>query len=159
MYEMKGQTSMIAIVIAIVMLVFIMLFMFTSLLGAQAGQSVRSEYRNLYAHSILLSLLRTDTECGTYSEVLKGAYFGGGKCDSLDFLAARLPARIAAILNGTGHTDYEWFLEASPKNFRGNMMAFGNPVVKESMDRWDARTVITWEGYQLEVKIYIRVKQ
>ena len=155
---MRGQSSMIAIVIAILMMVFIMIFMLSSLMGSQASLSLRSEYRNLYAHNMLLSLLRTDTKCGSLSDVMKGAYFGGGKCDSLPFLSDQLPSHISAMLNGTGHTDYDWFLEASPKNFQGSVLSFGNPDVKEAMDRWDARTMITWEGYQLEVKIYVRVK-
>jgi hypothetical protein len=155
---MKGQSSMIAIVLAILMLVFIMIFLLAAGLGSQTSQSLRSEYRNLHAHNMLLSLLRTDTECGTYSDVLKGAYFGGGKCDSMQFMTDRLPGRIMAMLNGTGHTDYDWFLEASPKNFQGSVLSFGNPVVKESMDKWDARTFLTWEGYQLEVIIYVRTK-
>ena len=147
---------MIAIAVAIVMLIFIMLFMLTYSLTAQPGQAVRSEFRNLYAHNLLLSLLRTDTACGTFSEVLKGAYFGGGKCDSLPFMTERVPDYIASVLNGTGSTDYDWFMQASPKNFQGNELGFGNPAVPESLDRWDARTMVTWEGYQLEVKIYIR---
>jgi len=155
---MRGQSSMVAIVIAILMIVFIMVFLFSSLLGSQAGQTLKSEYRNLYAHNMLLSLLRTDTQCGVMSDVLKGAYFGGGKCDSTQFIADRLPSYISSVLNATGHTDYDWFMEASPKNFQGTALAFGNPVVKESLDRWDARTMITWEGYQLEVKIYVRTK-
>jgi hypothetical protein len=155
---MRGQASMIAIVIAILMLVFIMIFMLFSTLGSPESLAMRSEYRNLFAHNMLLSLLRTDTECGSFSDVMKGAYFGGGKCDSLPFLADRLPGRVSAILNGTGHTEYDWFLEASPKGFQGSVLAFGNPGVKEAMDRFDARTMITWEGYQLEVKIYVTVK-
>jgi len=155
---MIGQSSMIAIIIAILMIVFIMIFMLSPLLGSQSGTALRSEYRNLYAHNMLLSLLRTDTKCGSFSDVMKGAYFGGGKCDSLPFLADQLPGHISAMLNGTGHTDYDWYLEASPKNFQGTMLAFGNPDVEKAMDKWDARTMITWEGYQLEVKIYVKVK-
>ncbi len=149
---------MIAIVIAILMIIIIMIFLLSSNLGSQASQSLKSEYRNLYAHNLLLSLLRTETECGDFSEILKGAYFGGGKCDSMTFLAERMPGRIENINNATGHTDYAWFLEASPNNFQGTLLAFGDPAVKESMGSWDARTMITWEGYQLEVKIYVRTK-
>ena len=155
---MRGQSSMVAIAIAIVMLVFIMLFLMTSTLSVQPGQVIRSEYRNLYAHNLLLSLLRTETGCGTFSEVLKGAYFGGGKCDSLPFMTERVPGYISSVLNGTGSTDYEWFMQATPKNFQGSELEFGNPAVKDSMDRWDARTMITWEGYQLEVVMYMKTR-
>jgi len=154
----KGQTSMIAIAIAVVMLVLIMIFMLSSALSSQAGQSTRSEYRNLFAHNALISVLRTDTECGILSDVLKGGYFGGGRCDSRKFVESRIPAYMGLLLNATGHTDYEWFLEASPMNFRGEVLAIGSAAVKEAAERWDARTIVTWEGYQLEVKLYFKIK-
>lgn len=155
---MKGQSSMIAIAVAIVMLIFIMLFMITTTVTNPPGQVIRSEFRNLYAHNLLLSLLRTDTSCGTFSEVLKGAYFGGGKCDSMPFLDEKIPGYIKTVLNATGNTDYGWYIQATPKKFVGSELGFGNPAVKDSLDRWDARTMITWEGYQLEVKLYITLK-
>jgi len=155
---MRGQTSMITIAIAIVMIVFIMIFLLTSSLVPQQSQTLKSEYRNLYAHNMLLSMLRMETRCGSISDVLKGAYFGGGKCDSMPFLEARLPGYINSVLYATGNTEYEWFFEATPKDFQGSVLGFGNPAVKDSMEKWDARTMITWEDYQLDVKIYIRTK-
>jgi hypothetical protein len=150
---------MVAIVVSIVMLIFIMLFMFSSTIGSQSGQVLKTEFRNLYSHSVLLSILRTDTSCGIFSDVLKGAYFGGGKCESESFMRSRLPGFMKALLNATGNTDYDWYLEAEPKNFQGNPMTVGNPDVLDSNERWDARTLVTWEGYQLEVKIYFMIKK
>lgn len=155
---MLGQTSMVAIMMGILMLMFIMIFLVLIPLDNQPIQNIRSEYRNLYAHSLLLSLLRLDTDCGQLSDVIKGAYFGGGRCDSTQFLLDRMPSYVTGILFETGHPDYDWYLECSPKDFQGGVLAFGNPGVKESNVKWDARTMITWEGYQLEVIIYMKTK-
>lgn len=147
---------MIAITIAILILVLITVFLLSAALSSQSGQEFKGEYRNLYAHNMLLSMLRTETDCGSFSDVLKAAYFGGGKCDSDEFMESRLPVLMASLLNATGHTEYEWFLEASPENFQGSELSYGKEDVKQSLERWDARTMITWEGYRLEVKLYIR---
>jgi hypothetical protein len=149
---------MIAIAIAIVMLIFIAIFLLSSSLGSQTSQTLKAEYRNLYAHNALLSVLRTETECGTMSDVMKAAYFGGGKCDSRKFLDSRMPGFMQDMLNATGHTDFDWFIEASPQNFEGVSLSLGNPAVKDAKEKWDARTLINWEGYQLEAKLYLMTK-
>jgi len=120
---MKAQTTMIAVTIGIVMLVFILIFLLSISLGSQSGQTLKSEYRNIFAHSLLLSLLRTDTSCGIYSDALKAAYFGGGRCDAKKFFDTATPAFMQDLLNATGQTSYEWYFEAEPKSFRRDAVA------------------------------------
>jgi hypothetical protein len=153
---MKAQSSMIAIVISVLMLVFLFIFLLSAPTVSQVSQSLNTEYRNLFAHNALLSILAMDTECGVFSDVLKGAYFGGGKCDSEAFVNSRLPSSMDGILNATGHTDYAWLLEATPDNFDGVVLSLGDPSVKGSRESWDARTFVSWEGYRLEVLLYFK---
>ncbi len=151
----KGQTSMIAIVIAIVMLIFIMLFLFTNALSAPGTQSLRGEYRKLYVTNLLLSLLNTDTECGTLSDMIKSMYFGGKVCSD-DDLEWKIHSHISSALASTGNTDYRWLLETTPKNFMSSTMQWGESTVISEPGYWDSRTVLSSGSSQLEVKLYIR---
>lgn len=155
---MRGQTTMVAIAFGIIMMVALLMFLLASTLQTMPGESLKLEYGRLYANNLLLSLERTDTDCGPFAGVLKAAYFGGGKCDIDGFVAKSLPDHVDGVLNATGHTEFEWYLEASPINFQGEDLAFGNPSAKEPGDRHDSRTTITWEGYRLELKIYVKTK-
>jgi hypothetical protein len=155
---MKGQTSMIAIVIAIVMVAFIALFMFTSTLTTQSSQSTRNEYRSLFATNLLLSMLNMETDCGPFSDFLENALEGvGGDCGKEEF-ERRFPRYVDAVLNATGHTDYDWYFEVTPKDFVSTTYRLGNPAVTDTRGFWDATSIMTWGGNPLEVKLYIRTK-
>ena len=145
---------MMAILVAIVMLIFIVMFLFSSVIRDQGGAAMKAEYRNLYANNMLLSLLRMDVSCGLMSDALKSAYFGSGSCSGFGFESAFTEFADELVLS-TGNPDYEWLLEASPKNFDGSVVTWGNQNVKGNQESWDARTILTWEGKQLEIKLYI----
>ncbi len=150
---MKGQTSMLAIVIAMILILFIVIFMLTGMFSDDETANMKTQQRDLYANNLLLSLLSTDTSEGTFSDMLKDEYFGGGTA-----FGEMAPVFIKATLNATGNTDYDWLIEAEPKDFVGVVKQWGNPAVTEKPGYWDARTVVTWGGNQLEVKLYIRTK-
>lgn len=150
---MKGQTSMVAMVIAMVLVLFIMIFLMTGTFTDQESTTLKMEHRDLYANSLLLSLLATETSDGIMSDLLKDEYFA-----SQERFGQKAATFITNVLNATGHTDYDWLIEAEPKDFVGVVKQWGNPGVTESPGYWDARTILTWGGNQLEVKLYIRTK-
>jgi hypothetical protein len=150
---MKGQTSMVAIVIAMVLVMFIIIFLMTGALSDQESTVIKMDHRDLYANSLLLSLLATETSDGLFSDMLKDAYFG-----SQENFGEKAPVFINYVLNATGHTDYDWLIEAEPKDFVGTTKQWGNSEVTDTPGYWDARTILTRGGNQLEVKLYIRTK-
>ena len=153
---MKGQSSMAAIAIAIVLLVFLMVFMFTMAFPS-VDQNLRGEYRKLFSTNALLSVLNTETECGKFSDMLKAQYFGGGKCGDGAF-ASRIEGYMDGILMLSGHTDYDWLMEATPKSFSGTTTSWGDETVTDTNGYWGSTTILTWGGAQLEVKLYIRTR-
>jgi uncharacterized membrane protein len=150
---MKGQTSMVAIVIGIVMVIVILIFLVTSTVPTR-NIELRDEYRNLYAANMLLSILNTDTDCGSFSDLLKAEYFAGGTCDDDEF-TQRIDGVAEWLLLATGHPEYEWLIEVSPKGF-GATRTWGDEKVTEKLGYWSATTLLTWGGNHLEVKLYIR---
>jgi hypothetical protein len=154
---MNGQSSMAAIVMAVVLIVFLAVFMLTTSEPASTAEA-KLEYRKLFATNTLLSILNTETEdCGTMGDMLKASYFGGGKCESTAF-DERIEGYMDYVLLSSGHTDYDWLIEAAPKDFEGEESQWGNPAVTEKKGYWDARTMLTWGGSVLDVKIYMKTK-
>ncbi len=156
---MKGQTSMMAIVIIIILMVFLMIFLATSTTD-EGNMQVMEEYRNLFASNMLLSILNTDTSCGTFSDMLKAEYFGSGKCGDTAF-TDHIDEYVDHILLTTGHTDYDWMIEAEPKDFNGITREWGHggeDGVKSHIDRRNSLTILTWGGRMLEVRLYLRTK-
>jgi hypothetical protein len=150
---MKGQTSMVAMVIAMVLVVFIIIFLMTGTFTDQESTNLKMEQRDLFTNNLLLSLLVTETSDGLMSDLLKDEYFA-----SRENFGRRAETLITNVLNATGHTDYDWLIEAEPKDFVGVVKQWGNPAVTGTPGYWDARTILTWGGNQLEVKLYIRTK-
>lgn len=159
---MKGQTSMAVIVIAIVMLVFLAIFLLTAT-EPSGNIDARDEYRKLYATNMLLSVLNTDTpDCGSFSDMLKAEYFGGGKCDNTQF-GERVAPMVNELLFLSGHTDYEWQIVASPKNFDKDEQSWGTAELRDDDGYacngcWGVNTMLIWGGSVLEVKIYMKTK-
>ena len=159
---MKGQTSMAAIVIAIVLLVFLAFFLFTTTEPAGNAEA-KLEYRNLFATNMLLSILNTQTpDCGSFSDMLKAEYFGGGRCGDEAF-GERIGIYVKDILLLSGHTDYDWLIVASPNNFVGNKISWGKEELVDENGRaclgcWTAETKLTWGGIMLAVKLYMKTK-
>ncbi len=151
---MKGQTSIVAIVIAVVIVMFIMIFMFTTTVTQQLSDDLDAEYRNLYVTNLLLSLLNTETDCGTFADMIKTYYFGERLCTDEEF-NEMLNFHIFEVLNATGNTNYEWLLETEPETGTG-VLQWGNPDVTASHGYWDARTVLSSQGFRIQVKLYIR---
>jgi len=151
--NMNGQSSMIAMVLAMVLVVFIIIFMLSSTFSGQADQTLKTEFRDMYTNNLLLSLLATDTKCGTFSDMLKEEYFEGRTCFS-----EKLGKYMKGVLNATGNTNYAWLIEVEPKDFQGVSKQWGDTTVKDEPGYWDARTILSWSGRQLEVKLYIKTK-
>jgi len=150
---MKGQTSIMAMVIAMVLVVFIIIFMLSSAFSGQEDQTLKTEFRDMYTNNLLLSLLATDTDCGRFSDMLKSEYFEGRTCFS-----EKVGAYMKGVLNATGNTNYAWMIEAEPKDFEGSTKTWGDESVTEKPGYWDARTILSYSGRQLEIKLYIRTK-
>ncbi|MBN1896303.1 MAG: hypothetical protein JW789_01065 [Candidatus Aenigmarchaeota archaeon] len=154
---MKGQTSMVAILISIVLLVFIMFFLFSTALSETPGEDTKAEYRNLYVTNMLISLLNTDTECGTVGDIVKAFYFGGYDC-SQDESNKKIGELVNRTLLATGNPDYVWLLETRPENFISSERQWGDSRVTDEPGFWDATTFLSSGGNRIEVKLYIQTK-
>jgi hypothetical protein len=156
---MKGQSSMAVIVIAVVLIVFLAMFMLTTT-DTSGNADAKLEYKKLFATNTLLSILNTQTpDCGSMSDMLKAAYFGGGKCADTEF-SERIEGYVDFLLLASGHTDYDWQIVASSNSFEGNDMSWGKDGLEDKENargRWDARTMLTSGGI-IDVKIYMKTK-
>jgi hypothetical protein len=157
---MKGQSSMAVIVIAVVLIVFLAMFMLTTTDTSGNAES-KLEYKKLFATNTLLSILNTQTsDCGSMSDMLKASYFGGGKCANTEF-DERIEGYVDFLLIASGHTDYDWQIVVSPYSFTGDDMSWGKDglnLEENKRGRWDARTMLTWGGSIIDVKIYMKNK-
>jgi hypothetical protein len=154
---MNGQTTMVAVVIAVVMLMFLAVFMLTSFISSYGGGTTDSEYRDLFATNTLLSLLGTQTDCGSFADMLEASYFGSGRCDDDEF-EKRLPDYMKYVLNETGHTDYRWMLEISPSGVSSSARVYpeGGEDITAKLGYWDSNTMLSRGGNHIEVKLYMR---
>lgn len=151
---MKGQTSILAIAIAVIMVMFMMIFIFTTTITRQLSGDLDAEYRNLYVTNLLLSVLNTETNCGSFADMIKTSYFGGRICTD-EVIREKLDFHISEVLSATGNTNYEWLLETEPDGGT-SIFQWGNPGVRDEPGYWDARTVLSSRGSRIVVKLYIR---
>lgn len=157
MISKSGQTSMMLIVLAVIIFMVLGIFMLISSL-----KQVSNEYYNLYAHNILLSVLRRNTGyggyCDTVSSTISCAYMtsyrncGGQECRSLS--EQMVPELIGAVIKPT----FDYCLIVEPENMTsGEQLSYGPDcrAVMAKRDRWTANEKILQYGANLNIKMVI----
>jgi len=159
MGKRKGQTSMILIVLMIIIFMGIGIFLLISYL-----KPVHEEYYNLYAHNLLLSVLRRDTGyggyCDTVSSTIACAYMtsyrncGGVTCRNLS--AEIVPDLVKRTIKPT----FDYCMTIEPENWTvmgGDRIVYGPrcDVVLKAGDRWTANEKILQEGANLNIQMMI----
>lgn len=154
---MNGQASMMAIMMAVVIVIILFMFLLTNALTPKESSiNTKTEFRDLFATNLLLSLLNTDVGCGTMEDLVKAEFFVDD-CPGVT-LEDKLDYYMDAVLLATGQTNYDWKFEVKPKNFGGSAKSWGNDEVTSELGYWNSLTFLSWMGKQLEVKLYIRNK-
>ena len=149
---MKGQTTIIAIVL--ILIVFLVLFLFITSTFQNSGAGSRL---NFYTNGLLLSLLKTDTQylenpkyCETMSDLIWCAsttptqfYCGEDPCGEA---AERLiDLYVSSVIKEDGYSYYMEFGD----------IKLGDPKVKESDFKEKVTQVIEKDGIQKTVTLYI----
>jgi len=86
----KAQTN--ALIIVFFIVIFLGAAMFLFVLGGSADTAAQDEYMNMYANSLLVTLMKTDTglegvsgsRCGTISDMAFYSLFYASGCNCLD---------------------------------------------------------------------------
>ncbi len=148
---------MMLIVLALIILMVLGVFLLASSL-----KPVNSDYNNLYAHNLLLSVLRRNTGyggyCETYSATLSCAYMtsyrrcGDSECRSLsDEIVPRL---VEELVKPT----FDYCLVVEPENMTsGEQLLYGRDCkgVLAKRQVWTANEKILQYGANLNIKMVI----
>lgn len=159
MRNKKAQTSMILIVLMLVIFMAIGIFVLLS--------SIKTEYEdyyNLYAHNLLLSVLRKNTgergNCDTYGAAITCASTtdfrscGGTNCRN--FSATIVPELINTIIK----EDLDYCIIVEPENvtFAGGERLFYGPncdVVMKKSERWTANEKVLQDEFNIDIQMVI----
>ena len=155
--RVTGQTSMILIVLIIIVFMAIGIFLLISSI-----KPVNDDYYNLYAHNLLLSVLRRNTGysgyCDTISSTVSCAYMtsyrtcGGVECRNLSYEI--VPALIERVIKPT----FDYCMMVEPENGTyGDQLLYGPrcDVVINKAVRWTANEKILQYGANLNIKMVI----
>jgi len=155
--RVTGQTSMILIVLIIIVFMAIGIFLLISSI-----KPVNDDYYNLYAHNLLLSVLRRNTGysgyCDTISSTVSCAYMtsyrtcGGVECRNLSYEI--VPALIERVIKPT----FDYCMMVEPENGTyGDQLLYGQrcDLVINKAVRWTANEKILQYGANLNIKMVI----
>jgi hypothetical protein len=153
----SGQTSMMLIVLAIIIFMVLGIFLLVSSL-----KPVNNEYYNLYAHNLLLSVLRRNTEyggyCDTISSTISCAYMtsyrscGGVECRELSVQI--VPGLVEQLIKPT----FDYCMIVEPENLTGGEQLVYGPRCNAVMAKrqiWTANEKILQYGANLNIKMVI----
>ena len=159
MRKKSGQTSMILIVLIIIIFMAIGIFLLISSIRPEYD-----EYNNLYAHNLLLSVLRHHTGyggyCDTVSSTISCAYMTSYRncrntnCRNLS--REIVPELVESVIKPT----FDYCLIIEPQNWTvvgGDRIVYGPrcDVVTKKQERWTANEKILQEDANLNIKMII----
>jgi hypothetical protein len=157
--KLKGQTSVILIVLLIVIFVVVGIFLLITSLKPE-----HEEYNNLYAHNLLLSVLRKNTGyggyCDTYAATITCASTtdyrdcGGMTCKNLS--AQIVPEIVNEIIKPT----FDYCMIVEPENWTvigGERILYGPncPSVTLRAEKWTANERILQHDANLNIQMII----
>lgn len=154
---MAGQTSMLLIVLVIVIFMVIGVFLLISSI-----KPVNNEYYNLYAHNLILSVLRRNTGyggyCDTISSTISCAYMtpyrncGGFECRNLS--SQIVPELMERLIKPT--MDYCMIIEPENGTY-GDQLMYGPrcDAIANKKSVWTANEKILQYGANLNIRVII----
>ncbi len=159
MQKKSGQTSMILIVLIIIIFMGVGIFLLISSIKPEY-----EEYNNLYAHNLLLSVLRRNTGyggyCDTVSSTVACAYMtsyrncGGTNCRNLS--SEIVPDLVKKVIKPT----FDYCMIIEPDNWTvvgGDRIVYGDrcDLVIAKTPRWTANEKILQEEANLNIQMVI----
>ena len=157
----KAQVSLVVIVLIIVIFMIIGIFMIAS---TKSKPENIDEYYNLYAHNLLLSILRSDTgyggTCKTFSDVAECALVRNGMCGNracIDIVKYDMKDDIERILK----PKLDFLIIIEPENWEnigGNRIMIGNNNLIKRNRRWSANEKIIMSGENINVRLILATK-
>ncbi|RLJ00478.1 MAG: hypothetical protein DRP03_00095 [Candidatus Aenigmatarchaeota archaeon] len=156
----KSQAELVALVM--VMIVFIIIFSLTSLF--KNNTRVSDEYYNLYAHNLLLSLIRTDTGyggiCKSFADTIACAITTNVNCGTKtceEIVEEDLKSLAGKVIKE--NMDYLLIIEPEGwEFFGGKRIEIGNKALANREKRWSANEKIMKKGSNVNVKLIIGLK-
>ncbi|UCC92122.1 MAG: hypothetical protein JSV39_02585 [Candidatus Aenigmatarchaeota archaeon] len=159
MRKKSGQTSMILIVLIIIIFMSIGIFLLISSIKPEYD-----EYYNLYAHNLLLSVLRRNTgyggHCDTISSTVSCAHITSYReCDGVtcrNLSGEIVPDLIRRVIKPT----FDYCMIIEPENWTvmgGDRIVYGSrcDVVMSKGQRWTANEKILQYEANLNIKMII----
>ena len=159
MRKKSGQTSMILIVLAVIIFMAIGIFLLISSIKPKY-----EEYHNLYAHNLLLSVLRRNTgygeDCDTISSTITCAHATydrsceGVNCRNLSYQI--VPELIERVIKPT----FDYCMIVEPENWEvvgGDRIVYGPrcDVVMSKSERWTANEKVIREEGNFDIQMII----
>jgi len=156
--KISGQTSMILIVLVIVIFIALSIFLLISSI-----KPTHDDYYNLYAHNLLLSVLRWDTglggDCDTISSTISCAYMTPytrcGLSDCRTLAEEVVPQVVGSIVK----TNFDYCIIVEPENKTSyeETMIYGPrcDVVQAKSTRWTANEKILQYEANIDIKMII----
>lgn len=166
MNKIKGQTSLVLIVLVIIIFVAVGMYLLISAFTVEG-----TEYYNLYAHNLLVSVMRAKTgynnPCETVSDTLYCALTRLGKqCkltreesvrkDCREVADEVTPELIRKVLTTKPNLDYYMIIQPEdPEHLGGETITYGNPGVKNRRNKWTANERVLRYQTNLQVKLIL----
>jgi hypothetical protein len=149
----------------IVIVIFILIGLGAFLFITSLKSYIPNEYNNLYAHNLLLSILRKDTgyqaPCRTISDLIVCAHTtpekrcGGERC--ADLSNQMVPNEINKIIK----PNFDYLLIVEPdfwEIYGGYRLIYGNQLIEKSKNRWQANEKVLAYETNLNIKLIIAEK-
>ncbi|NIO21390.1 MAG: hypothetical protein GTN76_11795 [Candidatus Aenigmarchaeota archaeon] len=166
MNKFRGQTSLVLIVLMIIVFVAVGLFLLISAFTVE-----ETEYYNLYAHNLLVSVMRAKTgyksPCETVSDTLYCTLTRlGKKCkltkdesikkDCREVADEITPILIRKVLTTKPSLDYYMIIQPEdPEHLGGETINYGNPDVKNRPRKWTANERVLRYQTNLQIQLIL----
>jgi len=166
MNNLQGQTSLVMIVLLIVVFIGIGMFLLITSFTTE-----ETDYYNLYAHNLLVSVMRAKTgyrsPCDTVADTVYCAMTGLGKqCrylrddtvkkDCGEVSDEMTPQLIRKVLATKPSLDYYMIIQPEDPEYRGGeTITYGNPDVQKRGRTWTANERILQYQTNLQVTLIL----
>jgi len=166
MNNFRGQASLIVIVLIIIIFIVVGLFLLVSSFTTE-----ETEYYNIYAHDLLVSVMRAKTgykdPCETVSDTIYCAMTGlsrqckYSKDESIRKSCGEVadevtPGLIRKILTTKPSLDYYMIIQPEdPEHLGGETITYGNPDVAKRAKTWTANERVLRYQTNLQIQLIL----
>ncbi|NOX71374.1 MAG: hypothetical protein GXO64_01615 [Candidatus Micrarchaeota archaeon] len=158
---LKGQMSMLVLVLGIMFFIMLGVFLFTSNIKPK-----NTDYANLYVHNLLLTSLRSYTgyshPCMSVSDTLSCAYLTPNRFCSSDECFQLAPSVAEETIRRVLKQNYDFLLIVEPENWDtvgGERIVIGNPAIENIRPKYTANEKILAYGSNLRIVLMIAEKR